>query len=112
MDNADPLLVSSKEIGLEVNAKKTNYMVMSRDQTARQSHNIKVDNSYFEKVEELKRLGTILTNQNSIWDKIKIRLNSGNTCYHSVQNVLCSSLLSKFKNEDIQNYTVTGCAWV
>ena len=41
-------------------------MVMSRDQNSGQSHNIKTDNSSFEKVEEFKYLGTTLTNQNSI----------------------------------------------
>ena len=32
--NAETLVVSSKEIGLEVSADKTKYMVMSRDQNA------------------------------------------------------------------------------
>jgi hypothetical protein len=36
-----------------------------------------------------------LTNQNDIHDEIKSRLNSGNACYHSVQNLLSSSLISK-----------------
>jgi hypothetical protein len=40
-------------------------------------------------------LGTTLTNQNSIREEIKSRLKSGNACYHSVQNLLSSSLLSK-----------------
>ena len=31
-ENAEALVVASKEIGLEVNAHKTKYMVMSRDQ--------------------------------------------------------------------------------
>jgi hypothetical protein len=35
------------------------------------------------------------TNQNSMQKEIKSRLKSGNACYHSVQNVLCSRLLSK-----------------
>ena len=39
---------------------------MSRDQNAGQSHSIKTDNSSIERVEELKYLGTTLTNQNSI----------------------------------------------
>ena len=39
-------------------------------------------------------MGTALTNQNSIQEEIKIRLNSGNVYYHSVQNRLSSSLLS------------------
>ena len=33
--------------------------------------------------------------RNSIPEKIKSRLRSGNTCYHSVQNLLSSRLLSK-----------------
>jgi hypothetical protein len=39
--------------------------------------------------------GTTLTNQNSIQEEIKSRLKSGNACYHSVQNLLSSRLLSK-----------------
>jgi len=34
-------------------------------------------------------------NNNSIQGEIKSRWKSGNTCYHSVQNLLSSSLLSK-----------------
>jgi hypothetical protein len=39
-----------------------------------------------------------ITNQNLIQDEIKRRLNSGNACYHSTQNLLSSHLLSKNKN--------------
>ena len=70
-------------------------MVMSRDQNAGRSHNMRIDNSSFERVEEFKYLGTTLTNQNSIQEEIKSRLKLGNACYHSVQNLLSSSLLSK-----------------
>jgi hypothetical protein len=55
---------------------------------------MKIDNSSFERVEEFKYLRT-LANQNSIQEEIKSRLKSGNACYHSVQNLLCSRLLSK-----------------
>jgi tellurite resistance protein TehA-like permease len=34
-------------------------MVMSRDQNAGRSHNMRIDNRSFERVEELKYLGTI-----------------------------------------------------
>jgi hypothetical protein len=67
---------------------------MSRDQNAGRSHSIKNDNSFFERVEELKYLGTSLINQNSIQEEIKSKFNLGNVCY-SVQNLLSSSLLSK-----------------
>jgi len=56
---------------------------------------VRIDNSTFERVEEFKYLGTNLTNQNSIMEEIKSRLSLGNTCYHSVQNLLSSRLLSK-----------------
>jgi hypothetical protein len=69
--------------------------VMSRGQNAVQRHNIKIDNSSFERVEQFKYLETTLTNQNSIQEEIKSRLKSGNACYHSLQNLLSSSLLSK-----------------
>jgi len=60
----------------------------------KKSH-IKIDNSSSERVEQFKYLGTTLMKQNSIQEESKSRLKSGNACYHSVQNFLSSSLLSK-----------------
>jgi hypothetical protein len=39
--NTEALIVEGKEPGLEVNAEKTKYMVMSRDQNVGQNHDIK-----------------------------------------------------------------------
>jgi hypothetical protein len=72
-------------------------MVTSGDQNAGRSHSMKTDNSSFESVEKFKYLRT-LTYQNSIQEEIKSRLKSGNACYHSVQNLSSSSLLSKNLN--------------
>jgi hypothetical protein len=77
-------LVGSKEIGLEVSADKTKYMVMSRDQNAGRNYGIKFDNSYFKNVESFTYFGTIL-NQNAIQEEINSRFQSENTCHHSVQ---------------------------
>jgi hypothetical protein len=71
------------------------YMVKSRDQHAAQNHNINTGNSSFERVEDFKCLWTALTTQSSIHEEIMSRLNSGNACYHSVQNILSSGLLPK-----------------
>ena len=68
---------------------------MSRDQNAGRIHSVRIDNSTFDRVEEFQYLGTTLTNQNSIAEEIKSRLRLGNVCYHSVQNLLSSRLLSK-----------------
>jgi sorting nexin-29 len=93
--NTGALLIASKEIGLEVNTEKTKYMVMSRDQNAEQNGNIQIGNKSFESVEQFTYLGATLTDQNSIHEELKSRLKSGNACYHSVQNLLSSRLLSK-----------------
>ena len=92
-ENAEALVTATRETGLEVSADKTKYMVMSRDQNAGRNHSVRIDNSTFERV--FKYLGTTLTNQNSIQEEIKSRLRSGNACYHSVQSLLSSKLLSK-----------------
>ena len=70
-------------------------MVMSREQNAERSHSIKINIGSFKLMEEFKYVGTTLTNQNSIAEEIKSRLKSGNASYHSVQNLLSSSLLFK-----------------
>jgi hypothetical protein len=80
-------------------------MVMSQDQKAGHSHNIKSDNSLSERVEQLKHLGTALTSQNCIQEETESRMRSGNDCCHLVQNILCSSLLSKTRK--IKTYRTT-----
>jgi hypothetical protein len=83
-ENAEALVIATKEIGLEVNTDKTKYMVMSRNRNAGRGHSVKIDNSSIESVEEFRYLGAMLTDQNSIQEEIKSRL-----------NLLSSRLLSK-----------------
>ena len=94
-ENAEALVVATKDIGLEVNVDKTKYMIMSRDQNAGQSHSMKIDNSSFERVEEFKYLGATTAYQNCSHEQIKSRLKSGNACYHSALNHLSSSFYPK-----------------
>jgi hypothetical protein len=69
-------------------------MFMSRHQTAA--------NGSLESVAGFRYLGTTETNENFIHEEIKSRLNSGNSCYHVLQNHLSSRLLSK--TVDIEIY--------
>jgi hypothetical protein len=86
-EKTETLLQASRDIGIKINAEKTKYMIMARHPNSRQNRNIRIANESFEKVAKFKYLGTTLTNQNDIRDEIKSRLNSGNACYHSVQNL-------------------------
>jgi hypothetical protein len=81
---------------------------MYHNQNTGHIHNLIINHNFFENIEKLKYLGTIkikslslslfgnnVMNQNCIQEEIKSRLNSGNICYHSVQNLLFSHFLSK-----------------
>jgi hypothetical protein len=92
--NTQSLMNTSKEVGLEINTEKTKYMLLSHHQNAGQNHDIKIVNRCFENVVQFRYLGTI-RKQNRNREEIKRRVNSGNACYHSVQNLLSSRLLSK-----------------
>ena len=87
MKNAEALGVASKENGLEINADKTKYVVMSRDQNTRGTHSIKIGNIFSERVEQFKYLGTTLTNENTNHEEIKISFMSENVAYLSAQNI-------------------------
>jgi hypothetical protein len=91
-ENSETLLEASRDIGLEINAEKTKYMIMSHLNSG-QNQNIRIANESFKKMAKFKYLGMTLTNQNDILDEIKSRLNSGNASYYSVQNLLSSRLI-------------------
>jgi len=57
-ENAEALVAATREIGLEVIADKTKYVVMSRDQNAGRIRSARIDNRTFERMEEFKYLGT------------------------------------------------------
>jgi hypothetical protein len=60
-------------------------MLTSCHQKATQYHKIKRGGKFFEKVEKLKYLGKMTTNQNCIHEESKRRLQLGKVCYHSVK---------------------------
>jgi hypothetical protein len=86
-ENTDALSQASRDVGLEINAGKRKYMIISRPPNSGENQNLRTANESFENVAKFKYLGTTLTNQNDIHDEIKSRLNSGNAYYYSVQNL-------------------------
>jgi hypothetical protein len=79
---------------------------VSRCQKAGQRQSIKVGNRSFESVAKSKYLRTTLTDQNCIREEIKSRLNSGKACYHLVQSLLSSHLLSRNVKVKIYKYII------
>ena len=95
-ENAEALVAATGEIGLEVNADKTKYMVMSGDQNAGRIDSVRIDNSTFGRVEEFKYLGTALTDQNCIAGEIKSRLKS-----FGAESFVFQVAVQKCKDQDI-----------
>jgi hypothetical protein len=79
--------------------------MLSCHQNSDQNCDIKIANRSFENVSPFKYFGMTVINQILIQEEIKRRLNSGNACYHSVQNHLFSHLLPK--NVEIRIYKTT-----
>jgi hypothetical protein len=50
IENLETLLEASRDIGLEINAEKTKYMIMSRNPNSGQNQNIRTANESFENV--------------------------------------------------------------
>jgi hypothetical protein len=94
-ENIEILLEARRVIGLEINAEKTKYMIMSRHPNSGQNQNIRIANEWFENVAKFRCLKTTLINQNDMLYEIKGRLYSENVCYHSAQNLLSYLLTSK-----------------
>lgn len=67
-----------------------------------QNHNMKVANKSYVDLENFKYLGPTLTNQNSMHEGIRSRLNSGNTCSHLAHNPQSTNL--RLKNINIKIY--------
>jgi len=66
-----------------------------REQHAGRSHNVLISIKTFDRVEYFKYFRTILRVQSSILEEVKRRLKLSNVCYHSVQNLMPSTLLSR-----------------
>jgi hypothetical protein len=56
-DNSGTILKASRDIGLEINAEKTKYMIMSRHPNSGQNQNIRIANESFENVCKIQILG-------------------------------------------------------
>jgi ribosomal protein S16 len=97
-ENLDPTELKLRPLGRPARSQslyRLRYPGSPRHQKAGQNHNIKTADRSIENVGNFEYLGTTGTSQNLVQEEIQSRLNSGNACYHSVENILSSRLLSK-----------------
>jgi len=80
------MLEASREVGLQVNTEKTEYMIVSHYQNVGQNHNLLIAIKFFENVTEFKyeNLRTEIY-ENFIHEEVKSRLNLENVYYYFVQ---------------------------
>ena len=95
--------MAGEEIGLEVNNDKSKHNIMPPDQNSGRSHSIQTKNTSFQMMDEFKYLGKMLTNQNIFHEVMKIRLKSGNACYHLVQNIVFRFVFQIYNDKDFKN---------
>jgi hypothetical protein len=76
--NTETFIGARKEVGLEVNAKRIKYMLLSHNHNAWKNSDVKITNRYFENLAQFMYMGMIVTNQNLIQEESKKRINSGN----------------------------------
>jgi hypothetical protein len=90
-----------RDVGLEINAEKTKYMIMSHHTNSGQNWNIRIADELFESVAKFKYLGTTLTNQNDIHDEIKTSLIKFRECLlsFSSRSFVFLSHLKKLKTK-------------
>jgi hypothetical protein len=90
-ENSETLLEASRDW-----SRNKCRMIVSCHLNSGQNQNIiRIANESFENVAKFKYFGMTLTDQNDVHEEIKSRLNSGNACYYSAQNLLSSHPISK-----------------
>jgi hypothetical protein len=82
---------------------------ISSHQNEEQNHNVRVATESFDIVANVKYLETTLANQHYIQEGTKSRLNSGNVCCHSLQNITPLSYL--YENRKL-SYISASFLWV
>uniref|UniRef100_W5LXG6 Reverse transcriptase domain-containing protein n=1 Tax=Lepisosteus oculatus TaxID=7918 RepID=W5LXG6_LEPOC len=106
-ENFIQLEEASTRAGLTINMAKTKYMVMTRKSTITSNALLEIQGYQFEKVTTFKYLGSLISEKNEISLEIGERINAGNRCYFSVQDLMKTRLLSMRQSRMVIRPVVT-----
>jgi hypothetical protein len=83
------------KIGLEVNERKTEYMIVSTSESRRKPQDLKKEGKLFAGVSSLKYLGNVINNGNRNNNCVKESIQAGNRAYVANLSTLKSKIISK-----------------
>ena len=92
----------TSKLGMEINEKKTKYMVTSTYEHRRNAGDLRIGNKTFEAVQSFQYLGNNTSNINNNNKCIKERIMMGNKVYYANRQLFNSSLISR--NSKLQIY--------
>jgi hypothetical protein len=90
------------KLGMEINEKKTKYMVTSTYEHRRNAGDLRIGNKTFKAVQCFQYLGNIIGNTNNNNKSIKERIMMGSKTYYANRQLVNSSLISR--NSKLQIY--------
>ena len=97
------LIKHANEAGLQINEEKTKYLLVSRSKRpGHPSQNLTIDSFNFERVDEFKYLGGIITSENDSTPAIRERIAAGNRCLFGLAHIFRSKWVTA--NTKIQIY--------
>lgn len=85
----------AKEIGLEVNENKTNFMIMSTSEERRQRQNLIIGGKVFKGTNSYTYLGNEINNKCEIHESINRQIQNGNKAVFANNRLLKSKLISR-----------------
>jgi hypothetical protein len=83
------------KIGLEVNERKTKYMIMSTSESRKKPRDLKVEGKAFMGVSSFRYLGNMINNDNRNDNCVKERIQAGNRAYFANRKILKSKVISR-----------------
>jgi len=95
----EKLIASSRNIGLKNNEAKTKYLLMARHTPFKNA--LIVGHYIFEQVNDFNYLGVNINHRNDMHNEVKLRVNSANRVYFSLNKLLSSRIIMGDKGKNV-----------
>ena len=89
----DAVVVHSEQLGLELNCKKTQVMVVTRKNEVPQC-NIQVNGNILQQVNRYNYLGTVITSDGRCLEEIRTRIAMAKVAFSKMKNILTNKKMS------------------